>query len=95
MISIQNLDIPTKGVGKYLAIRVLSFDLKPNTSVKISWSVHNEVDGVDSEGVSTKVPGKILTRGILDLPIATYNSWGTDDDLIIDWVLEELNIIKL
>lgn len=42
--------------------------------------------------VSLKNSEKTLETKLLEMPEETYQNWGTDDQVVIDWVLDELNL---
>jgi hypothetical protein len=99
MIKIQDVTVPTKGVGKYLNVRVLNFDLEPTNGITLYWAIHDETEAPDEtegaeEGATVLVPGKTLLDGNLSMDQATYNDWGVDDSYVTDWALTELNLTK-
>lgn len=94
MIQIQDVTVPTKGVGKYLNVRVLNFDLEPTNGITLYWAIHAETTITDDDGVETTSPGATLLDGNLSMPQATYDQWGVDDSYVTDWALTELNLTK-
>jgi hypothetical protein len=94
MIKIQDVTVPTKGTGKYLNVRVLTFDLEPTNGISLYWAIHSETTNTDEEGVETLSPGSVLLEGNLSMPQETYNQWGTDDSFVTDWALSELSLSK-
>ena len=94
MIKIQDVTVPTKGTGKYLNVRVLTFDLEPKNGISLYWAIHSETTNTDEEGVDTLSPGSVLLEGNLSMPQETYNQWGTDDSFVTDWALSELSLSK-
>lgn len=100
MININDVVVPTKGTAKYLNVKVSSFDLEPSNGIKLSWSIHKEEIVLDpsddaEEGATISVAGKSLLSGTLDYPQSEYNSWGTDDSVVIDWVLAQLGFTEV
>jgi len=94
MIKIQDVIVPTKGTGKYLGVRALTFDITPTNGLSLYWSIHVE-DTVIEDDVEVKKPGITILDGNLNLPQEVYDTWGTDDSHITDWVLNELNLTKI
>ena len=94
MIKIQDVVVPTKGTGKYLNVRVLTFDLEPQNGISLYWAIHSETTNTDEEGVETLSPGSVLLEGNLSMPQETYDQWGTDDSFVTDWALSELSLSK-
>ena len=97
MIKIQDLAVPTKGTGKYLNVRVLSFDLEPTNGITLYWAIHAEElvpdqsEGAE-EGATVAAPGPVLLEGNLNMPQTTYDTWGTDDSVVTDWAMTELSV---
>lgn len=92
MNKIQDVSIPTKGTGKYLEVRALTFNLTPTNGISLYWAIHEETTTTDSEGVETKSSGAMLLEGNLPLPQKEYDQWGTDDNVIIAWSATELGL---
>lgn len=91
MIKIQDVIVPTKGTGKYLEVRALTFNLTPTDGISLYWAIHDEKT-VEDEGVETKIPGAILLDGNLHMPQEQYDQWGTDDSVVVNWAAEQLNL---
>jgi len=100
MIQINDVVVPTKGTGKYLNVKALSFDLSPTAGITLYWSLHaeellpDESEGAE-EGATVSQPGAMLMEGNLNFPQASYDTWGTDDSVVTDWVLAELGFTEL
>jgi len=92
MIKIQDVIVPTKGTGKYLNVRVLSFDLTPTSGIQLYWAIQAEMTSTDPEGVETTAPGQVLLEGNLHMPQEQYELWGTDDTFVIEWAATQLNL---
>lgn len=82
MIQINSVVIPTKGTAKYLDVKVLSFDISPTDGIILYWSVHDE-------------NGLMLLEGNMNFPQEQYDSWGTDDSVVSDWVMTELGFTEV
>ena len=95
MIKIQDVVVPTKGTGKYLSTRALTFDLTPTNGISLYWAIHTEKVSTDEEGVETKEPGGMILEGNLNMPQSAYEEWGLDDQYVIDWVANELKLTLL
>ena len=91
MNKIQDVIVPTKGTGKYLEVRALTFNLTPTNGISLYWAIHDEKT-VEEEGVETKVPGAMLLDGNLHMPQEQYDQWGTDDSVVVSWAATELNL---
>ena len=95
MIKIEDVVVPTKGTAKYF--NLLALNLPPNpTIVSFYWSIHEELL-ILSEGETPEKssPGKLVLEGNLNMTAETYSNWGTDDEYVIDWALNELGFTKL
>lgn len=92
MIKIEDVIVPTKGTGKYLEVRALTFNLTPTSGISLYWAVYTENTSNDAEGVEIKTPGSIVLEGNLHMPQDKYVLWGTDDTFVIDWTAEQLNL---
>jgi len=100
MININDVTVPTKGTGKYLNVKALSFDLSPTAGITLYWSLHKEEVVLDEsedaeEGATISIPGAMLMEGNLNFPQASYDTWGTDDSVVIDWALTELGFTEV
>ena len=92
MNKIQDIVVPTKGTGKYLEVRALTFNLTPTSGISLYWAIYTENTSTDEEGVETKTPGSIVLEGNLHMPQEKYELWGTDDTFVIEWAATELNL---
>jgi len=86
MIKIEDVVVPTKGTGKYLEVRAITFDLTPTDGIQLYWAIYAE---------EVIFRGRALLEGNLHLPQEQYELWGTDDTFVIDWTLEQLNLTKI
>jgi hypothetical protein len=87
MNKIQDINIPTKGIGKYLIVRALTFDLTPTDGISLYWAIQSETLIEDEPK-----PGQTLLDGNLQLPQSMYEQWGTDDSVIVEWAAQQLNV---
>lgn len=92
MDKIQDVIVPTKGTGKYLEVRALTFNLTPTSGINLYWAIYTEKTSTDAEGVETKIPGVIVLEGNLHMPQDQYDLWGTDDSIVIEWAATELHL---
>jgi hypothetical protein len=90
MIEIQDVTVPTKGVGKYFQITALNFVVSPTNGIQTYWQVFAQTQ--DEEG--NNIPGAMLIDGNLPMDQTTYDAWGTDDDYVVNWGLQELGFVK-
>lgn len=88
MIKIQDVIVPTKGVGKYFQIKLINLDI-PGVVATFYWNVMAKVSSEED------IPGAVLLEGNLHMPQDIYDQWGTDDSYVIDWALNELNFTKI
>lgn len=95
MNKIQDIVVPTKGTGKYLEVRALTFNLTPTSGISLYWAVYTENTSTDEAGVETKTPGSIVLEGNLHMPQEKYELWGTDDNFVIDWAAEQLSLVLI
>jgi len=89
MIKIQDVIVPTKGTAKYFNLLALNFPPNP-TSVTFYWSIYEESE-VNANELG---PTKLVLEGDLIMDQETYANWGTDDEYVIDWALNQLGFTK-
>jgi hypothetical protein len=95
MIKIEDVVVPTKGTAKYFNLLVLNFPPNP-TNVSFYWSIHEEVlIPAEGETPEKSSSGKVVLEGNLNMDSETYANWGTDDEYVIDWALNELGFTKV
>ena len=90
MTEIQPVVVPTKGTAHYFQITALNFVVSPTNGIQTYWQIFAEQ--VDEEGVAS--PGAMLMDGNLPMDQATYDQWGTDDEFVVDWGLDQLGFTK-
>lgn len=100
MININDVVVPTKGTGKYLNVKALDFNISPTSGITLYWSLHKEETVLDEsegaeEGATITIPGVKLMEGNLSYPQSEYDSWGTDDSVVTDWVLTQLGFTEV
>lgn len=100
MININDVVVPTKGTGKYLDVRALSFDISPTDGIVLYWALYAEETVPDEsagaeEGATISKPGIMLIEGNLNFPQSEYDTWGTDDSVVTDWALTELGFTEV
>jgi hypothetical protein len=86
---IDPITIPTKGVGKYITIDAQSFTLGAD-AVNLYWRILENVElnsGAPLEG------RELLSDNIM-MANSDLQSWGADDNVAIDWVINKLNLTK-
>jgi hypothetical protein len=88
---IQDVVVPTKGVGKLFYMTAISIPL-PGTGASFYWSVSTEV--VDPETLETQA-GVVVLEGNLYMDDQIYSQWGTDDEYAIGWALQQLGFTKI
>jgi hypothetical protein len=96
MTKIQDITIPTKGVGKYFRIRAIHIEI-PGSSASFSWEVLTEITEpyAESDEHIVKDPGSTILDGKLFMSTSDYNQWGEDDEYVVDWALQQLGFTKL
>ena len=92
MNKIEDIVVPTKGTGKYLEVRALTFNLTPTSGIQLYWSINTETTVTNPEGEEVKAPGAIVLEGNLYMPQEQYDLWGTDDTFVIEWTATQLNL---
>jgi hypothetical protein len=90
MNKIEDLVVPTKGTGKYLEVRALTFNLTPTSGITLYWAVYTETSSLDENGLEVQTPGSIVLEGNLHMPQEQYELWGTDDTFVIEWAATQL-----
>ena len=78
-IEIKDYDLVETKTVKKVAIQVIQLVL--NTSCKINYQLYD----TDS---------KLIKCGLLDISSDEYNSWGADDNFLIDLVISKLGFTK-
>jgi hypothetical protein len=86
---IEPITIPTKGIGQYITIDAQSFALGAD-AVNLHWRILENVE------LNSMPPleGKELLNGTLLMANSDLANWGADDNVAIDWVINELNLTK-
>lgn len=74
----QSVQLPLSGVVNNLQIMVNSFSLFP-TSIEVIWQVSGET---------------ITKEGKMTLPQEIVSTWGTDDTIVKDYVLQQLGLVE-
>jgi hypothetical protein len=90
MNKIEDLVVPTKGTGKYLEVRALTFNLTPTSGITLYWAVYTETSSLDENGLEVQTPGSIVLEGNLHMPQEQYELWGTNDTFVIEWAATQL-----
>ena len=95
-IKIADVNVPTKGVGKYFSLKLINLTL-PGTTPTFYWEVNSEVTAPAEEADEQplKMPGEVVINGNLTMTDEEYSQWGTDDTYAIDWALQQLGFQKL
>lgn len=86
---IQSITIPAKGIGQYITIDAQSFALGAD-AVNLHWRILEDVqlnNGAPLEG------RELLSDNIM-MANSDLQSWGADDNVAIDWVINKLNLTK-
>jgi hypothetical protein len=87
---IQDVVVPTKGVGKLFYMTAISIPL-PGTGASFYWAVSTEVENPETPEPQ---PGIVVLEGNLYMDDQTYSQWGTNDEYAIDWALQQLGFTK-
>ena len=74
------IQLPLYGTADQLEIRVNSFHLFPS-EISVFW----KVTGIDSD---------VSKEGTIIIPQSIIDQWGTDDTIIKNYVLEQLNLTE-
>lgn len=74
----QSVQLPLLGTVDNLEIRVNSFLLFPD-SIEVIWQVSGETTSKE---------------GTMTLPVELVSTWGTDDTVVKDYVLEQLGLVE-
>ena len=95
MVKIENVIVPSKGTGKYFAIKCLNLDLKKSSEAapNFYWEVKKAVPYAVDE-VQTELPGETILEGNLSMTKEEYALWGADDAYVIDWALDKLGFVE-
>lgn len=93
-ILIEEISIPTKGIGKYFSIKTVNHTILGEPP-SFYWQVYEQIVESKPGEQSLKYPGACLLDGGLYMTSQEYALWGTDDNYVIDWALNKLNFKKL
>ena len=95
MIKIQEINVPTKGIGKYFQLKNLGNIIDPSEpeAVTFYWQVFNEETIQNGEETVTG-RGVSILGGNITMSVETYSQWGLDDNYCLDWALNELGFTK-
>ena len=74
----QSVQLPLLGTVDNLEIRVNSFSLFPS-SIEVFWKVSGEA---------------VSKEGTITLPQELVSTWGTDDTVVKNYVLEQLGLVE-
>ena len=72
------VQLPLDDIATELEIRIESFPLFP-TEINVFWKV---------SGIAVSIEGSIV------LPQSIIDQWGTDDNIVKNYVLQQLNLIE-
>lgn len=86
---IEPITIPAKGIGQYITIDAQSFALGAD-AVNLQWRILDNVD-VNS---APPLEGRELLSDNIMMANSDLQNWGADDNVAIDWVINQLNLIK-
>jgi hypothetical protein len=87
---IKPINFPTKGIGNYIKITADSFILGSN-SVPLNWVIYEDINLISS---APPLEGKIITSGTVIMADTDLQTWGSDDNVAIDFVLNKIGVIK-
>lgn len=77
---IQPISIPTKGSATNFGMRVVGYEVG-STSATFYWYAQTD-------------EGNALIDGNLTMSSPEIDSWGTDDNYVVDWALNQLGFTK-
>ena len=88
---IQPVVFPIKGVGNYIKIVADKFTLGAD-SVPLNWFIYDQINVMTSPPPNE---GNLMDFGTIVMSNSDLQTWGADDTVAIDWVINELNLIKI
>lgn len=77
---IQSVIVPTKGSATNFGIRVVDYQIG-SISAFFYWYAYTD-------------DGNTLLDGNITMTSPDLDNWGTDDEYVIDWALNQLGFIK-
>lgn len=86
---IKEITIPTKGIGRYINIQCNAFQLGTNV-VTFNWKILENIDF----NSTPLLEGRELLNGEEVMADNDLESWGSDDNVAIDFVLNKIGVIK-
>ena len=96
MIKIQDVNVPTKGIGKYFQLKNLGGVINPSDPQPITffWELFDEHTLQEGDVIKSG-RGVCILAGSISMSVEIYNQWGLDDNYCLDWALNELGFTKL
>jgi hypothetical protein len=79
IVSTNFVQTPLLSLANGLDINIAGFPLFP-TTVDVNWRLYD------------RSTGNTIQSGIINVPADVVSSWGTDDNVIKDYVLTQLNL---
>ena len=86
---IQPVTFPILGIGRFIVVKCENFELGA-TKVDLTYRI---LDNVDLEN-GPPFEGKVLVSETLEMANSDLQTWGADDNVAIDWVINKLNLTK-
>ena len=87
---IQPITYPIKGIGNYIKIVADKFTLGAD-EVSLNWFIY---DDINLQSAPPPNEGNLLDYGTVVMGNSDLQTWGADDNVAIDWVINELNLTK-
>lgn len=81
MIRIEDVLVPTRGVGCRFDIQVQMFPMYA-TTLHFNWTLTNDF-------------GAVLLDGTIAMSGIDVEGWHNDDTYVVDWALAQLGFVKL
>lgn len=91
MIKIQTISFGFKGQANAIEIIIADYKLGLPPRVLVKFYDIQEVPAVDEESEPT-TNTVYMHEEFLNMPEEIYNTWGTDDTVVKEWVAEELDL---
>lgn len=96
MVKIEDVIVPSKGIGKYFSLQCLNISLSKSSEATPSfyWSIRTAMPYAVDE-VQVEIPGTSILEGNLTMTKEEYALWGSDDSYPIEWALGKLGFVEV
>lgn len=97
MVLIEDVIVPSKGIGKYFTITCLQIPISKTSEATPTfyWEVKKQITVSEPNQDPRLAAGETILNGNLIMTTEEYAQWTTDDGFVIDWALEQLGFKEI